>query len=49
LVVKTKYKAFEDEDYVSKGYMDLAGLPLVILVDGGTASAGEIIALALQE
>jgi hypothetical protein len=33
-VVTTKYQAYDDEDYVSKGYDDLSGLPLVILVDG---------------
>lgn len=33
----------------SLGYNDLTNMPVVVLVDGMTASAGEIIALALQE
>lgn len=49
LVVTAKYKTFEDEEYLSRGYNDLTGLPVIILVDGMTASAGEIIAMALQE
>ncbi len=49
LVVSTKYTTFEDEKLVSKGYADYQNLPMVVLVDGLTASAWEIIALALQE
>lgn len=49
LVVSTKYTTFEDEKLVSEGYIDYQNLPIVVLVDGLTASAGEIIALALQE
>ncbi|MCX6823357.1 MAG: S41 family peptidase [candidate division SR1 bacterium] len=49
LVVTAKYKTFEDEEYLSRGYNDLTGLPVIVLVDGMTASAGEIIAMALQE
>ncbi|HBB03853.1 TPA: hypothetical protein DCZ39_03055 [Patescibacteria group bacterium] len=49
LVVSTKYTTFEDEKLVSEGYVDYQNLPIVVLVDGLTASAGEIIALALQE
>jgi carboxyl-terminal processing protease len=49
LVVSTKYTTFEDEQLLSKGYEDYQNLPMVVLVDGLTASAGEIIALALQE
>ncbi len=49
LVVTTKYATFEDEKLFSKWYTDYQNLPIVILVDGLTASAGEIIALALQE
>jgi carboxyl-terminal processing protease len=49
LVVSTKYTTFEDEKLLSEGYTDYQNLPMVVLVDGLTASAGEIIALALQE
>lgn len=49
LVVTAKYKTFWDENYYSKWYEDLQSLPTVVLVDGMTASAWEIIAMALQE
>lgn len=49
LVVTAKYKNFWDENYYSKWYEDLESLPTVVLVDGMTASAGEIIAMAMQE
>ncbi|HMT27452.1 MAG TPA: S41 family peptidase, partial [Candidatus Absconditabacterales bacterium] len=49
VVVSTKYKAYPDEVYKSKGYGDFENFPVVVLVDGMTASAGEIIALALRE
>lgn len=49
LVVSAKYTVFEDEKMYSFGYSDLQGLPVVVLIDGLTASAGEIIALALQQ
>ncbi|MFA6255769.1 MAG: S41 family peptidase [Candidatus Absconditabacterales bacterium] len=49
LVVSAKYTTFEDEKLLSEGYVDYQNLPMVVLVDGLTASAGEIIALALQE
>ncbi len=49
LVVSTKYTTFEDEKLLSEGYEDYQDLPMVVLVDGLTASAWEIIALALQE
>lgn len=49
LVVSTKYTTFEDEKLLSEGYADYQNLPMVVLVDGLTASAWEIIALALQE
>lgn len=49
LVTTAKYKIFQDEEYLSRWYNDLTGLPVIVLVDGMTASAGEIIAMALQE
>ena len=49
LIVTAKYKTFWDENYYSKWYADLESLPTVVLVDGMTASAWEIIAMALQE
>lgn len=49
LVVSTKYTTFEDEKLVSEGYADYQNIPMVVLVDWLTASAWEIIALALQE
>ena len=49
LVVSTKYTTFEDEKLLSEWYVDYQNLPMVVLVDWLTASAGEIIALALRE
>ncbi len=49
LVVGAKYTTFEDEKMVSLGYNDFSGIPVVVLIDWLTASAGEIIALALQQ
>jgi len=49
ILVKSKYKAYEDIDYVSKWDWELWNYPIVILVDQLTASAGEIIALKFQE
>ncbi len=48
LVVSSKYKQLGEEEYYSKGY-EWPKVPIIILIDGYTASAGEIIALALQE
>ena len=48
-IVTAKYRIFWDEIYKSKWYSDLQSLEVVVLVDGMTASAGEIIAMALQE
>ena len=49
LLVKSKYKAYENIDHVSKWRWELWNYPIVILVDQLTASAGEIIALKFQE
>lgn len=49
LVVQSKYSWFPDEIYNSKWYWEFEWMKLVVLVDGLTASAWEIIALALQE
>lgn len=48
-IVSAKYTIFPDEIFDSKGYGDFENYPLVVLVDWLTASAGEIIALALKE
>ena len=49
LIVSSKYKQLGEETFNSDGYGDLAWIPTVVLVDEMTASASEIITLALQE
>ena len=49
LVVKSKYPWFTDEVYNSKWYWEFEWMKVVVLVDWLTASAWEIITLALQE
>lgn len=49
IVVTAKYQSFPTEIYTSQGYGNFEGKPIVVLIDGMTASAGEIIAMALQE
>ena len=49
LVVSTKYTTFEDEKLLSEWYEGYQNIPMVVLVDWLTASAWEIIALALKE
>ena len=49
LVVSAKYRWYADTNYYSKWYWDLEWIKTVVLVDWLTASAWEIIALALQE
>lgn len=49
LVVSAKYKWYEDEKYYSKWFGEFEWIKTVVLIDWMTASAGEIIALALQE
>ncbi len=49
LVVSARYKWYEDENYYSKWFGEFEWIKTIVLIDGMTASAGEIIALALQE
>lgn len=49
LVVSAKYQWYPDEVFNSLGYNDFSDMPVIVLIDSMTASAGEIIALALQE
>ena len=49
LITTAKYQGYPDETFVSQGYTDLQDIPVVVLVDMMTASAGEIIALAMKE
>lgn len=49
LIVSAKYRWYSDTNYYSKWYWDLEWMKTIVLVDWLTASAWEIIALALQE
>ncbi len=49
LIVSAKYRQLWEEEFYSKWYKDLQWLATVVLMDNLTASAGEIIALALKE
>ncbi len=49
LVASAKYTAFPEEKYYSKGLPHITGKNIVVLMNKHTASAGEIIALALKE
>jgi len=49
LLLRSKYKAYEDIDHLSEWRWELWNYPIVILVDQLTASAGEIIALTFKE
>ena len=49
LLVRSKYKAYEDIDHISEWRWELENYPIIVLIDQLTASAWEIIALTLQE
>lgn len=49
IVVSAKYRSLWDETFKSKWFWQLENYPTVVLVDWITASAWEIIAMALQE
>ena len=49
LVVSANYKWYQDEKYYSKWFAEFEWLKTIVLIDWMTASAGEIIAIALQE
>lgn len=49
LVVFAQYKNFPEEKFYSRWYQTLQWLPVVVLIDGMTASAWEIIAVSMRE
>ncbi len=49
VVVRTHYRIYPDEVYKSYWYGDAEWYPVVVLVDGLTASAAEIISAALRD
>ena len=49
LIVKSKYKKFNDTDYLSEWFWELENMPTVVLIDGLSASSSEIFTLALKE
>ena len=49
LIVKSKYRNYEETEYLSKWFWELENMPTVILIDGLSASSSEIFAIALKE
>lgn len=49
LVVKTDFHTYQKADYRTKGFGELKEFPIVVLIDKMSASASEILALALRE
>ena len=49
LVVKTDFYTYQKADYRTKGFGELKGFPIIVLIDKMSASASEILALALRE
>ena len=49
LVVKTDFYTYQKADYRTKGFGELKEFPIVVLIDKMSASASEILALALRE
>lgn len=49
VITTAKYQWYPEEVFISQWYSDLQNIPVVVLVDTLTASAGEIIALAMRE
>ena len=49
LVAKTDFYTYQKVDYRTKGFGELKEFPIVVLIDKMSASASEILALALRE